>query len=262
MSKQAAKAPSGGGRRPTRGAPQAETQTQDPAHVRAAELTIFKRSVLRSGMGADSFVQALTKTALASLVTWTQVELEGLLLAAERLGLDPLGREVFLVRDEGRPKSPAVVVVGVDGWSRIVNTHVEFAGMRFKESDTLVDGVPAWIECSMFRWDRKVPTSVREYYVEVRGESSAWLTHPRRMLRHKAMVQCARLAFGFVGVYDQDEATRMFEAVRARGSALGAGSGVTEGRAVGQEEQAPRGVRPARAGALGVAAVRERLGID
>ena len=29
------------------------------------------------------------------------------------------------------------------------------------------------------------------------------------MLRHKAMIQCARLAFGFVGIYDEDEAQRI-----------------------------------------------------
>ena len=42
--------------------------------------------------------------------------------------------------------------------------------------------------------------------VEVRGNSAAWLTQPRRMLRHKAMIQWARLAFGLVGVCDQDGA--------------------------------------------------------
>jgi hypothetical protein len=31
------------------------------------------------------------------------------------------------------------------------------------------------------------------------------------MLRHKAMIQCARLAFSFVGIYDQDEAERIVE---------------------------------------------------
>jgi hypothetical protein len=52
----------------------------------------------------------------------------------------------------------------------------------------------------------RVPTSVREYLVEVRGLSAGWITHPRRMLRHKAMVQCARLTFGLIGIYDADEA--------------------------------------------------------
>jgi len=78
--------------------------------------------------------------------------------------------------------------------------------MQFRQSEELVDGVPSWIECTLHRWDRRVPTRVREYYQEVRGASQPWLTHPRRMLRHKALVQCARLAFGVVGVYDQDEA--------------------------------------------------------
>ena len=39
-----------------------------------------------------------------------------------------------------------------------------------------------------------------------RGLSAGWITHPRRMLRHKSMVQCARLSFGLVGIYDADEA--------------------------------------------------------
>jgi hypothetical protein len=31
------------------------------------------------------------------------------------------------------------------------------------------------------------------------------------MLRHKAMIQCARLAFGYVGIYEQGEAERIME---------------------------------------------------
>jgi hypothetical protein len=31
------------------------------------------------------------------------------------------------------------------------------------------------------------------------------------MLRHKAMIQCARIAFGFGGIYEQDEAERIVE---------------------------------------------------
>lgn len=32
------------------------------------------------------------------------------------------------------------------------------------------------------------------------------------MLRHKAMIQCARVAFGYGGIFDQDEAERIVEA--------------------------------------------------
>ena len=178
---------------------------EQSAHQRAMQLPIFKRSAERSGMSEESFVDALVQTSLSALITWTQLDLERLLLAAEVNGLSPTGREIFLV-PSGGVLEPATVVVGVDGWSRIINTHKQFAGMRFKESDELVDGVPSWTECTMYRWDRRVPTSVREYLVEVRGLSAGWITHPRRMLRHKAKVQCARLTFGLIGIYDADEA--------------------------------------------------------
>jgi len=48
--------------------------------------------------------------------------------------------------------------------------------------------------------------------VECVREVGPWKSHPYRMLRHKAMIQCARLAFGFVGIYDGDEAERIVEA--------------------------------------------------
>jgi hypothetical protein len=54
-----------------------------------------------------------------------------------------------------------------------------------------------------------VATSVREYMYEAHTGQGAWLTHPRRMLRHKAMLQCARICFGLSGIYDSDEAHRV-----------------------------------------------------
>jgi hypothetical protein len=33
------------------------------------------------------------------------------------------------------------------------------------------------------------------------------------MLRHKALIQCARVAFGFSGIYDPDEAERIVETI-------------------------------------------------
>jgi hypothetical protein len=199
---------------------------EQSAHQRALQLTIFKRSAERSGMSEESFVDALVQTSLSALITWTQLDLERLLLAAEVNGLSPTGREIFLV-PSGGVLEPATVVVGVDGWSRIINTHKQFAGMRFKESDELVDGVPSWIECTMYRWDRRVPTCVREYLLEVRGLSAGWITHPRRMLRHKSMVQCARLSFGLVGIFDADEAESKAAAIEQQEMNLDHGRGPT-----------------------------------
>ena len=41
--------------------------------------------------------------------------------------------------------------------------------------------------------------TVREYLSEVRTDHTIWQQMPRRMLRHKTLQQCARLAFGIHG---------------------------------------------------------------
>jgi hypothetical protein len=75
-----------------------------------------------------------------------------------------------------------------------------------------VDGAPAWIECHIFRKDRSHPIKVREFLTECTRDTGPWKSHPSRMLRHKAFIQCARVAFGFAGIFDEDEAERIVEA--------------------------------------------------
>lgn len=192
-------------------------------------LSILDRSVARSGLQYDSFVRALINTALSRLLIWDQTDLDRLLLAAERLGLDPLCGEIYalepktLVESEqnlikASGKKGVVIVVSLDGWSRIINTHPQFDGMRLLESGPGHDELPLYFECTIFRKDRKVATSVREYMHEAHTGHGAWLTHPRRMLRHKAMVQCARICFGLAGIYDPDEAQRVTIAISKESS--------------------------------------------
>ena len=90
--------------------------------------------------------------------------------------------------------------------------------MSFSESDTQQEGLPIFMECTLYRKDRRVATSVREYMSEANTASGAWLTHPRRMLRHKSMVQCARLSFGLGCLYEPDEAVRVRDARLVRAS--------------------------------------------
>jgi phage recombination protein Bet len=170
---------------------------------------IVERAIERSMMSRDAFTTALHQTAFQGLKVWSQTDLERLLVTAERYGLNPLNREIFALGAGHDPMEPILLVVGVDGWSKILNSHPEFDGMSFVESQTCIDDVPQWIECTIHRKDRAVAISVKEFFQEVRGEHMAWLTHPRRMLRHKALVQCARLSFALSGIYDPDEAKRV-----------------------------------------------------
>lgn len=145
--------------------------------------------------------ETLKSTAFKSNTPVSDEQMTALLIVANQYGLNPFTREIFAFPDKGG----IVPVVGVDGWSRIMNTHPQFDGMDFKsdaESCT----------CIIYRKDRTHQTSATEYMDECKRDSSpAWKSHPRRMLRHKAMIQAARLAFGFTGIYDQDEAERIVE---------------------------------------------------
>jgi len=201
---------------------------------------VLGRSAARAGLAVPLYLEALQAGALTRLQEartgqWSQHDLQRLLLAAERLGLDPLGGEIYAVPGGPDGAGPALLVLGVDGWCRVLNAHPAYQGVEFREGpnressahgtpgagQAMADdgGLPAWVECTLHRKDRRVPTTVREYMAEARSDSPAWLSHPRRMLRHKALVQCARVAFGLAGLHDPDEARRVQEATGAESPA-------------------------------------------
>lgn len=156
--------------------------------------------------GIESNQQELVETLKATAFKGgnvTDAQMTALMLVAQQYSLNPWTREIYAFPDKGG----IVPVVGVDGWSRIMNDHPQFDGMEFKfDEDSCT--------CIIYRKDRSHPISATEYLAECRRDNSpAWKSHPRRMLRHKSMIQAARLAFGFGGIYDQDEAERIVEVI-------------------------------------------------
>ena len=116
-----------------------------------------------------------------------------LLRLARNNNLDPLKEEVALALYEDCHWQAYITV---EGYSKILNSHPAFDGIRFTESPEKTNGIPIWMECTIYRKDRSLPIVVREYFEEVRGEQVIWQKMPRRMLRHRVMQQCARLAVG------------------------------------------------------------------
>ncbi len=171
---------------------------------------------------AQEIVSVLKATAFRGEVT--DAQMAALLVVASQYGLNPWTKEIYAFPDK---TNGIVPVVGVDGWSRIINENPHFDGIEFHHADEFVTmpgakPSPEWIECHIHRKDRSRPVVVREYLDEVyrapfKGKygdvTGPWQTHTKRFLRHKAMIQCARLAFGYGGIYDQDEAERIVEAV-------------------------------------------------
>lgn len=136
----------------------------------------------------------------------TNEQMMALLIVSDQYGLNPFTKEIFAFPDKGG----IVPVVSVDGWIRIINEHDAFDGVEFHDSEILTaKGAPEWTECVIYRKDRSHPIKIRERFVEVVRDTQPWRSHPSRMLRHKALIQCARVAFGFAGIYDEDEAERI-----------------------------------------------------
>src|SRR5262245_7486287 len=59
-------------------------------------------------------------------------QMAALLVVADQYGLNPFTREIYAFPDK---QNGIVPVVGVDGWSRIINDHWASNGIEFREAE-------------------------------------------------------------------------------------------------------------------------------
>ncbi len=155
----------------------------------------------RYSMEAGPFEQTLRATVVPD--NCSKEQFAAFLLVAREHNLNPVTKEIYAFPTRGGGIQP---IVSVDGWMNIINSHPQFDGMEFK--DHLDNGKLTAITCRMYRKDRSHPTEVTEYLSECKRSTDTWKTWPARMLRHKSAIQCARYAFGFSGIVDEDEFAR------------------------------------------------------
>lgn len=125
-------------------------------------------------------------------------QLVALLIVANQYGLNPFTKEIYAFPSRGG----ITPIVSVDGWSRLINDNSHCDGIQFEQDEESAT-------CKIYRNDRNHPTIVTEYLSECKMPTDPWKKYPKRMLRHKSLIQCARVAFGFSGIYDEDEAQRI-----------------------------------------------------
>jgi hypothetical protein len=163
-----------------------------------------KKSILAK-MGARYSVEGsvLQKT-LAETVfkNATEAQTVALLIVADQYGLNPFTKEIYAFPAKG---GGIVPVIGIDGWLRIINTHPQLDGIEIEEDDDSCT-------CKIYRKDFNYPVVLTEYLDECKRNTDPWNTMPKRMLRHKAIIQCARVAFGFGGIHDEEEGKIIAEA--------------------------------------------------
>jgi phage recombination protein Bet len=155
----------------------------------------------RYGMEPAAFEATLRNTVVPN--NCTKEQFAAFLLVAKEYKLNPLLKEIYAFPSKGGIQP----IVGVDGWANLINSHPAFDGMDFE--DHFEDGNLASITCKMYRKDRTHPITATEYLSECKRSTEPWQKWPRRMLRHKAMIQAARYAFSFAGIIDPDEAERV-----------------------------------------------------
>lgn len=208
---------------------QAEPQAVavSPPNVRSGSLVV--RVGQRFGVDPDLVYRTLIATAFrqradrdtGAMREPSKEEMMALLIIAEQYNLNPFTRELYAFLD---PKNGSIIpIVSVDGWLRIINSQTTLQSIEFNYSPETVEHKThkchEWIECVITRSDREKPVAVREYFSEVCRKVSyptPWDTHPNRMHRHKAIIQCARVAFGFANIHDPDEGERIFDSTATR----------------------------------------------
>ena len=202
----------------------------------------------RYGVSPDIVPELLRKTAFKKspdIRPISDEEMQSLMIVANTYDLNPFTSQIYALYNP--VKDSFIPVVGVDGWLKMVNAHEAFDGMEFEGSGTAEQRGPlnktcdTAITCKIFRKDRSHPTSVTEYLDECYANTEAWNTKPRRQLRHKSLVQAARYAFNFTGIYDHDEAmaiiaSGMAEAV-IQDAQSGSSSAVDSSRTVATHDQ-------------------------
>lgn len=141
------------------------------------------------------------KDASGNALQVTNEQFVSFMAVANSYGLDPLKKEIFAFPAKGGGIHP---VVSIDGWLSIINSHPEFDGMELVEN---YDDKGAFVSvtATIYRKDRSHPIVLTECLNECFRQTEPW-KKPKRMLRHKAAIQCARYAFGLGGIIEQDEA--------------------------------------------------------
>lgn len=154
---------------------------------------------LRLGVTQQELQDSLVATVFAGCRS--KAEFLALVVVANEYKLNPLTKEIYAFPSKG---GGVVPMVSVDGWITLMNSHPQFDGIEFDYHTDAKGNIEA-IESIIYRKDRSRPIKVIEYLEECERPTDPWRKTKRRMLRHRALIQGVRVAFGFSGIYAPDD---------------------------------------------------------
>jgi phage recombination protein Bet len=137
----------------------------------------------------------------------TDEEVMALTVVANEYDLNPFLKEIYAFPAKG---GGIVPIVSVDGWNKMLIRQPNFDGIEFDFSE---DAEGKLISCTatIHVKGRSHPVKITEYLAECKRNTEPWNNMPRRMLRNRTLCQASRVAFGFSGVHNEDEARDVIE---------------------------------------------------
>ena len=193
--------------------------------VKDKKASLLQSMAGRFGMSADVLFNTLKGTIMKpdkDGKAATTEEMAAFLIVANKYELNPFTKEIYAFVDK---RAGVVPIISTDGWSKLMVSHPNYKthGFRYAEKSVELKGAkpcPEWCEVDIEKKDGS-HVVVREYLDEVYRPAfetktgytveGPWQSHTKRMLRHKVKIQGAREAFGFSGIYDEDEAGRIID---------------------------------------------------
>lgn len=129
-------------------------------------------------------------------------EMMAFCMVAKKYGLDPFVKQVYAVRKNGSGAYEAWI--SIDGWCTMVERHPQTDGHSFEYVRDGNDNIIG-VTCTMWRKDRSRPCVVTEFLAECKKDTGPWDSHPLRMTRHRAFIQCARMTYGIADASGGDD---------------------------------------------------------
>lgn len=178
----------------------------DQTEIVKGKKTALQSMAARLQVTPETLQRTLQATAFKECKT--QEEFIAAVIVANAYKLNPLLKEIYAFPNG---KGGVSACVPIDGWVSLVNRRPENDGVELvenREGDKVVS-----VTAKFYIKGKAHPIIVTEYMEECFDASKGpWVKWPIRMLRHKAYIQGARLAYGLSGIYDPDEAERIAEA--------------------------------------------------
>lgn len=174
-------------------------------------IDLIKPLADQAGMDADTYYQVAYNLVFANILSKpdaviTTTHMYQLISLCKEYGVSPLHKHVYAIK-----KGINIMFsLTIDGWMKVLLSCAEYKNHEIIYSDALLESevnghsVPQWIQMKIYFDDGREFLGLREYYLENKETTDAWIKRPIRLLTHRAACQSIRYALNIGGFSGDD----------------------------------------------------------